>query len=686
MKRLGIAILVESSAIFILLSLLSIYTFLHFAADLSPKEVLVNHSDTGIKLLDSEGKLFFTFYDAKYKRHVSLSEIPLLTQKAIIAIEDKDFYSHPGFSTKAIVRSSLENIKAGKLAYGGSTITQQLVKNTLLVPRKYFLRKLQEIVLAAAIETKYSKPEILEMYLNTVYFGENSFGVEDASYTYFNKPAKDLNLAQSSMLAAILPIPSKLSLFNGSFKEAKARQKLVLEKMVIQGFITEQQKEEALQQDLGLTQSISDINTVAPHFAIMVRDQLIEKYGQDFVANSGFKVKTTLNLEWQKYAEKSVAAQVDKLKINKASNGAAVVIDPKTFEVKALVGSLDWENTRFGKVNMAISPRSPGSAFKPIVYVRAFEKGLITPVTLLRDEPTRFANFNEDKFFASFPSRAKAEAVLSRDPNAYYSPKDYDGKFRGVVTVRRALANSLNIPSVAVLKKVGLEEALSSARNLGITNLKGPENYGLSLVLGAAEVQLLELTGAYGVFANGGYLANPSLILEITDKKGNLIYQFKPQKKQVIDGKYAFLISSILSDNKTRSEIFGTTLNISRPAAVKTGTAQDFRDAWTIGYTPSLVIGAWVGNNYNQKMDGVAGSLGAAPIWKDLMEKFLVDTPLEQFEPPSGIVKLTTCGLDFSLKAATNSAYTDYFLAETHLPKSCTFTQPVASQSASLSR
>ena len=238
MKRLGIAILVESFAIFILLSLLSIYTFVHFAADISPKEVLVNHNDTGIKLLDSEGNLFFTFYDAKYKRHVPLSEIPLFTQQAIIAIEDKDFYSHPGFSAKAILRSTLENIKAREFAYGGSTITQQLVKNTLLQPRKYFLRKYQEIVLAWVIETRYSKAEILEMYLNTVYFGENAFGVEDASYTYFNKPARELNLAQSSILAAILPTPSRLSLFNGSLKEAKARQKLGLERMVIQNFLT----------------------------------------------------------------------------------------------------------------------------------------------------------------------------------------------------------------------------------------------------------------------------------------------------------------------------------------------------------------------------------------------------------------------------------------------------------------
>lgn len=667
------AILVEALAVTAFLSLIAVYTYIQFAPDLFPREVLVNHNDTGIKLLDSSGNLFFTFYDAKYRRYVPLSEIPLFTQQAIIAIEDKDFYSHPGFSTKAILRSTLENIRAGEFAYGGSTITQQLVKNTLLKPRKYFLRKFQEMVLAWLIETRYSKAQILEMYLNTIYFGENSFGIEDGAYTYFNKPTRDLNLAQSSILAAILPTPSKLSLFNGNLSDTKVRQVLVLQKMVEQGFITEQQKEEALQQDLELISSISDINTYAPHFAIMVRDQLIEKYGQDFVAESGFKVKTTLNLDWQKYAEKVVAAQVEKLKANKATNGAVVVIDPKTSEVKALVGSVDWENARFGKVNMAISPRPPGSAFKPIVYVRAFEEGLITPVTLLRDEPTTFRNFDEDKFFASYPNRAVAEAALARDPNAFYSPRDYDRQYRGLVTVRRALANSLNIPAVAVMKKVGIEGALSSARNLGITNLKEPVNYGLSLVLGAAEVELIELTNAYGVFANNGIRNEPALILEITDKKGNIVFRYQPEGKQAVDKKYAFLISSILSDNKTRAEVFGTTLNISRPAAVKTGTTQDFRDAWTIGYTPSLVIGAWVGNNYNQKMDGVAGSLGAAPIWKDLMETFLAGSPVEQFDAPPDIVKLTTCGLDLSFKIATYSAYTDYFVTDTKFPKSCIY-------------
>ncbi len=673
MKRLGFAILVESLAVAAFLSLIAVYTYIQFASDLSSREALVSHNDTGIKLLDSSGNLYFTFYDAKYRRHVPLSEIPQLTQQAIIAIEDRNFYSHSGVSSRAILRSALENIKAGEFAYGGSTITQQLVKNTLLKPRKYFLRKFQEMVLAWLIEARYSKEQILEMYLNTIYFGENSFGIEDGAYTYFNKPAKDLNLAQSSVLAAILPTPSKLSLFNGDLSDAKLRQELVLQKMVEQGFITSQQKKEALQEDLGLTQSISDINTVAPHFALMVRDKLIEQYGEDYIAKSGFRVKTTLNLDWQKYAEKAVAAQVAKLRVNKATNGAVVVIDPKSGEVKALVGSIDWENTRFGRVNMAISPRPPGSAFKPIVYVRAFEKGLITPVTLLRDEPTAFRNFDEEKFFASYPNRSAAESALARDPNAFYSPKDYDRQYRGAVTVRRALANSLNIPAVAVLKKVGIEEALDSAKNLGITNLKEPVNYGLSLVLGAAEVQLLELTNAYGVFAAGGYRTDPAIILEITDKRGNIIYQNKPQSKQVIDSKYAFLISSILSDNNTRAEIFGNTLNISRPAAVKTGTTQDYKDALTIGYTPSLVIGAWVGNNYNQKMDGVAGSLGAAPIWKDLMETFLAGTPVEQFEPPADIVKLTTCGLDLSFRISTSSAFTDYFDANTEFPKSCVY-------------
>lgn len=658
MKTFRHDLLVAFFAVTAFLCFIPVFTYIYFAAELSPQSTFVGHNDSGVVLLDIKDRPFFIFYQAKLKKEIPLSSIPKITQQAVISVEDKNFYSHPGFSITAISRSLLDDIAGKSLSYGGSTITQQLVKNSILTPKKSFLRKFQEIVLASEIERRYSKAQILEMYLNSAYFGEGSFGVQEAAHVYFDKDAKDLSLAQSSLLAAILPAPSKLSLFHGDLSEVKRRQEFVLEDMVKQGFITEDQKNKAIAENIKLDSGGRDINTIAPHFALMVRDELIGKYGEEEVVRSGFKIKTTLDLDWQKYAQGVVAKQVENLKAHNVSNGAAVVMDPKTSQVKALVGSTDWYDNSFGKVNVVLSNRPPGSAFKPIVYLRAFEKGLITPATILKDEPTSFANFDESSFYASFPTRSAALANLAKDPNAFYKPVDYDRKHRGSVTARRALSNSLNIPSVAVMKKVGVEGALESAKNLGITTLSDSSNYGLSLVLGAGEVKPLELTNAYGVFASGGLKNDPTLILQITDKAGNTVYKYQPKQEQVVDPKYIFLISAILSDNKTRAEVFGNALNISRPAAVKTGTTEDFKDAWTIGYTPSLVVGVWVGNNYNQPMDGIAGSLGAAPIWKDLMEKFLKGTPVEQFMPPDGVVKITGCGV------------TEYFIKGTQ-PKSC---------------
>lgn len=684
MKTLRRKILVAFFAISVFLCLVPIITYISFARDLSPREVLVSHNDTGVKLVDRNDQPFFTFYQAKFKREIPLSSIPKETQQAIIAIEDKDFYSHPGFSITAIIRSFFDDLQGKALSYGASTITQQLIKNSLLNPRKDFLRKAQEIILAAEVERRYSKDEILEMYLNAAYFGEGAFGIEEAANVYFNKPASDLTLAQSAVLAGILQSPSKLSLLNGNLEEAKTRQRQVLDRMENQGFISAKQKEETLNKNLKISPNKNDINTLAPHFAIMVRDQLIKEYGEEWVVRSGIKVKTTLDIEWQKYAEDVVAKQVANLKVNRVSNGAAVVLDPKTSEIKALVGSKNWYDDTFGKVNIALATRPPGSAFKPIVYIRALEKGLITPATILKDEPTAFANFDENKFFSQFTSRSAALYALANDPNAYYKPVDYDRKYRGPVTVRRALSNSLNIPAVAVLKKVGIEEALDSAKNLGLTTLEDSSNYGLSMVLGTADVKLLELTNAYAVFANKGYKNSPASILEITDKEGNLVYKYLPKPQQVVDGKYTFLISSILSDNKTRNEVFGTTLNISRTAAVKTGTTEDFKDAWTIGFTPSLVVGVWVGNNFGEQMDGIAGSLGAAPIWKSLMEKFLTGTPREEFTPPPSVVKVSACGsariaTSSGLLSASSSATFEYFAKGTEPIDDCFNPQSVSS-------
>ena len=625
-----------------------VLTYFYFARDLTSKESIMNRNNTGVTLLDRNMQPFFTFYSAKYKTTIPITEVPEVMQHAIISAEDRDFYTHPGFSLKAILRSLVVDVSRREVAYGGSTITQQLVKNVLLNANKSFLRKYQEIVLAQEIERRYSKQEILEMYLNSVYFGEGAFGVEDAALTYFGKHASELNLQEASLLAGILPSPSRYSPLSGGLNLAKVRQNYVLTTMEDEKYISEAQAKAAYNAALDFKSDKESINVQAPHFALFVRDALIKQFGEERISRSGFEVQTTIDLDKQAYAEQVVENQVNRLAGNLVTNGAAVVLDPKTGEILAMVGSKDWYNEKFGKVNIITSKRQPGSSFKPIVYSDALERHLITPATLLKDEPT------------TFPGN--------------YKPLDYDKRFRGKVTVRRALSNSLNIPAVEVQQKVGVEEALDQAEAMGITTLLDPSNYGLSLVLGTATVKPLEMTSAYAIFADGGNKHSVSGILSIKDKSGKDIYTYKPTTEEVLDAGVAFQISSILSDNIARAEEFGNALTISRPAAVKTGTTENYRDAWTLGYTPSLVVGVWVGNNDNSPMDQIAGSLGAAPIWRSLMEEFLAGTPVERFTAPSDIHRVPICRSNgYSLRnvAATSSAMMEYFLSGTGPTRSC---------------
>lgn len=639
-----------------LLILIPPLTYLYFVRDLGSKESIMTHKNSGVILKDRNGTTFFTFYQAKTKKIVPLSSIPKYTQEAVIAVEDKNFYQEPGFSISGIGRALFTDIKKQELAQGGSTITQQVVKNTLLGPQKNFLRKYQEIFLALELERRYSKDDILEMYLNTVYFGEGAFGIEDAAHTYFNKDANDLTVGESALLAGILPAPSAYSPLTGNRDEAFRRQKIVLTQMEQQGYITKDQMLQAENQQITFNPQKEDLNETAPHFALMVKDELIQKYGEQEVASSGFTVTTTLDLSDQQYAEQVVKAQVARLARNDASNGAAVAMDPKTGEILALVGSHDWSDPQNGKVNMVTTPRQPGSSFKPIVYAKAFDEHLITPATQLDDKPVTF-------------------------PGGY-SPHDYDRQYRGQVLARIALANSLNIPAVHVMDKVGVSSAINEAQNLGITTLTDPSRYGLSLVLGAAEVPLLQMTGAYATFANQGTYVTPTTIVQIQDKRGKVIYTHTPQTRDALDPGVAYQISSILSDNGARAMEFGNALTISRPAAVKTGTTEDFKDALTIGYTPSLVVGVWVGNNDNTPMDSVAGSLGAAPIWRQMMEHMLAGTPVERFTPPSDILQVTVCKENgLRAETATSSAYTEFFLPGTIPTQSCTGPMPSITES-----
>lgn len=643
-KPLFVAILI----LVVFLAIIPPITYISFIWDLGSKESIMTKKSAGVLLLDRNSKPFFAFYEAKDKKNISFDLIPLHTKQAVIATEDKDFYKHQGLSASGVVRAFIVNIKEESLLQGGSTITQQLVKNTLLTQDRNLLRKYQEAVLALEVDRRFSKDDILEMYLNTVYFGEGAFGIENAAQTYFGKSAKDLTVAQSALLAGLLPAPSRYSPISGDKEQSLRRQKLALEQMEKLKFITHDELLTAEVEELKFISLDQAINVTAPHFALMVKDELIKKYGEQKVARSGYVVQTTIDLDLQKSAEKIVKDQVTRLAKNKVGNAAAITMNPKTGEILSLVGSNDWQDEKQGKINMALSPRQPGSSFKPIVYAKAFDQRIITPATIIDDKPITF-------------------------PDGY-KPKNYDGKYRGNIPVRFALANSLNIPAVLVLERVGTRNAADMAARLGITTIKDPSSYGLSMVLGSVEVPLIELAGAYGTFASGGNKVTPAIILTITDKRGNIIYKYQQQIARVLDPAVAYLITDILSDNKARADTFGGALTISRTAAVKTGTTDDYRDGLTIGYTPSLVVGVWVGNNDRTPMDRIAGSLGAAPIWRNIMEQFLKGTAIEKFVAPSGVERIFICrekGLFVEEKDATESAYVEVFLRGTTPRERC---------------
>lgn len=624
----------------VFLIFIPVYTLASVLPALGSKSKILNNESTGLVLLDNSRKPFYTF-DHKNISYIPLSSIPKYVQGAAIATEDKNFYTNPGFSITGIIRAALTDLTHGRIVEGGSTITQELVKNALLTPQQTFLRKYQELVLAALITQRYSKDDILEMYLNSVYFGEGAFGIQSAAQTYFAENASQLTLAQSALLLGLIPAPSAYSPLSNNPQIAKEHQKLVLDEMVQSGYVSRQQATQAENEVLAYNPTKpSQQALIAPHFALMVRDQLFKKYGEENVIRSGLTVKTTLDRTWQVYAQHVVQNQIANLAGDSVTNGAAVAIDPTNGEIKVMVGSHNWDDPTNGQVNMALSPRQPGSSFKPIIYATAISERLITPATILEDVPT------------TFPGN--------------YKPHDYDYKFRGPVTVRRALANSLNIPAVEVMQKVGVDQGVSEAQNFGITTLKSPSDYGLSFVLGAANVPLLELTNVYAMFANQGVYNSPTAILQIKDKNGNTLYTYSTSPQPVLDPGVAFLISSILSDDRARAEEFGNLLTINRTAAVKTGTTNDFRDSLTLGYTPTIAVGAWVGNNNNAPMNNVAGSLGAAPIWKSLMEDFLAATPNQTFTPPSDVIQASVCPYaGTSTQLASSSAYMEYFLSGT---------------------
>lgn len=637
-------ITVIAAPIIALLVIIPLATYAYYARDIGNKDRLMNRNNTGIVLTDKDDKAFYSVGRAEHRTLVSLNDISPSMQHALIASEDKDFYKHGGFNLLSIFRAAFTRVG------GGSTITQQLVKNTLLSDERTMLRKYQELFMSIAVEQEYSKSEILEMYLNSVYFGENAFGVEDAAKAYFNASPKDLTLAQSAMLVGVLPAPTTYSPISGNAEYAKQRQTTVLSRMVTNGYITEAEKTAALAESLAYGQGAKSDNSIAPHFANMVVKELSDKYGYETVMRSGYQVRTTLDSTAQATLNDSLQAGMRHVAAMGGSNAGGIVLDPKTGEVRALVGSADYNNENWGEVNMATTPRQPGSSFKPIYYAAALADGVITPATVLHDKPTDFGG---------------------------YSPLNADRRFRGDISARRAISQSLNIPSVEVMQKYGIDKSIVAARNLGITTVAKDKDYGLALALGVAEAPLMQMTNAYAAFANHGQQFTPTLIVQINDKfNKKVVGSSRNLPKQVISKEGAYLISNILSDNAARAPIFGSSLTVSgHTVAVKTGTTEDNRDAWTIGYTPSYAIGVWVGNNDNTVMRS-GGSDMAGPIWRNTMVKLLQGQRDEPFAIPDGIVQKPTCSNGGIAARSGTNTFNEYFVAGALPTVVCASEQP----------
>lgn len=639
-----------------LLIILPVGTYAYYARDIRDRDRLMNRNNTGIILKDRSGQPFYSSGILSTKDDIPLSRIADEVEKAAVASEDKDFYHHHGFSVRGTARAFLANITNRDASHaGGSTITQQLVKNKLLGSQKNYLRKYQEVAMAIAVERRYTKDEILDMYLNSVYFGDGAFGINDAAHTYFAKDASQLSLAESAMLIGLLPAPSHYSPITGDPTLAKNAQRNVLRKMVATGKITDAQRQAALSTELAYSNDAKKGGAdYAQHFADMIIKDLEEKYGEERVKRAGFSVITTLDLSKQKTAEQIIRDQVAKTADRGGSNAGLVSIDPRTGQTLALVGSIDYYNKEFGQVNMATALRQPGSSFKPIYYSDAIDRGLITAATILDDKPTTFGG--------------------------NYAPRNFDNRYKGKMAVRNALAESRNIPAVQVMQKETVVEAVKTANRMGIDSVNDPNKYGLSLALGTAEVRLLQMTSAYTAFANQGQQHKPIFYTKVVDKFGHTVASAKPDKpRKVLSPEAAYITASILSDTKARAPTYGTSLNIpGRTVALKTGTTNDSRDAWTIGFTPSIVTGVWLGNNANQPMHGLAGGSGAGAIWRLAMTNYLQALPREEFVRPAGIVSVAICaGTELrAVNGSGSNVHTEYFKHGTEPQGTCNQPKP----------
>jgi 1A family penicillin-binding protein len=605
--------------------------FLYYAKDLpDPNKLLDRNVPESTKIFDRNGGLLYEIH-GEYKRTlVALDQISPDLKNATISVEDKDFYNHGGISYSGIARAILVDVLTGKKSQGGSTITQQFVKKSILTDDKSWDRKIREIILAVAIDSRFSKDQILKLYLNEIPYGRNAYGIEAASLSYFNKSAEDLSLAESAYLAAMPQAPTYYNPFGPNRQALDNRKNTILSLMKQQGYINQEREQKARDEKVEFSKITTGIK--APHFVLWVQDYLASKYGEKTLEEGGLKVYTTLDPRLQEIAEKAVKDGVEKSsKKYNADNAALVAIDPKTGQILAMVGSKDYfgkpepEGCSPGKnclfepnVNVTLSQRQPGSSFKPYVYGTAFKKDFgYAPASMLMDVTTNFGTYNGKN----------------------YIPGNYNGQSYGPISMRKAMAGSLNVPAVKTLALVGVENAVQTAHDLGITSPLA--DCGLSLVLGGCEVRLLDHVAAYSVLANEGVKNEKTPILKIVDKDNNAIEEFKSNPQTMLDPQAAYEVISIMTDNDARSFIFGANSPLILPdriVAAKTGTTNNWHDGWTLGFTPSLAAGVWAGNNDGTLLKkGADGVVVAAPIWHDFMAQALAGTPAEIFTIPGGI-------------------------------------------------
>jgi 1A family penicillin-binding protein len=676
------------------LAVIGLVTFIYFEFfyNLPDPRILSQFpSKLTTQILDRHGNLLYKIYKDENRTLINLDTLPPHVKNAFLAAEDKDFYSHQGFSLPGLFRALYKNLFDDKLE-GGSTITQQLIKNTILTSEKTLSRKIKELILAIQAEHLFSKDKIFEMYLNQVGFGGPAYGIQEAARQYFDVDAKDLDLAQSAYLAGLTRAPSKYSPFGDHPELAIGRQQLVLRQMVTDGFISQDEIEKALQQKL--TFKSAKIEIKAPHFVMLIKNILVEQLGENVVTQGGLKVYTTLDSDLQDMAQKVVTEEIKKLHSFNVTNGSALITNPHTGEILAMVGSKDYFNlNENGQVNLTMALRQPGSAIKPLNYALSFENGK-SPATIIEDKPVSF----------HLPGQQS------------WAPKNYDGRFHGFVTFRQALASSYNIPSVLLLAQNGIDNFANFAKKMGITTWDNPSRFGLSMALGSLEVRMVDLATAYSAFANQGIVTplNSIVRIEKTDGK-NLLLSSCPNPiknsavnsvanaednscavSRVISPTTAYLISDILSDNSARSPAFGANsiLNItSAKVSVKTGTSNDLKDNWTIGYTKDFLVATWVGNNDNTPMSRVAsGITGASPIWTKIFNNILEKNPEPKtLTPPDNLIKVAICTLTGTLTCAGCPTRTDYFVKGTEPTKACdpidiqnrlnpTPTQPISSK------